>query len=200
MGSLTTNIYNNPVLHIKKKNPLERTPLLNGHNFGNRGCPLKREYTVIPKSPKIAKPLGRLIDITIYLGTQELAFGGHNKNENSFNQGNFRELAKLLSGIYIQCNQLKNKSSRRVTCGNPCYSIGSKANSIYFLNDRSVLIREGKPLYPFLSKLRERRSVRFDIVKVYVEKECRKIKCMYNIQGVPKKRDKSIAPLFIGGF
>jgi hypothetical protein len=39
----------------------------------------------------------------------------------------------------IRCDQLKNKSSRRVTYGNPCYSIGSKANSIYFLNDRSVL-------------------------------------------------------------
>jgi hypothetical protein len=38
------------------------------------------------------------------------------------------------------------------------------------------LIREGKTLYPFLSKLRGRRSVRFGIVKVYVEKECRKIK------------------------
>jgi hypothetical protein len=62
-----------------------------------------------------------------------------------------------------------------------------------------ILIREGKPLYPFLSKLRER-SVRFGIVKVYVEKECRKIKFMYNVQSVPQKRDKSIAPLFIGGF
>jgi hypothetical protein len=39
----------------------------------------------------------------------------------------------------IPCDQLKNKSSLRVTYGNPCYSIGSKANSIYFLNDRSVL-------------------------------------------------------------
>jgi hypothetical protein len=63
-----------------------------------------------------------------------------------------------------------------------------------------ILIREGKPLYPFLSKLRARRSVRFGIVKVYVEKECRKIKFMYNIQDVPKKTDKSIALLFIGGF
>jgi hypothetical protein len=36
-----------------------------------------------------------------------------------------------------------------------------------------ILIREGKPLYPFLSKLRARRSVRFGIVKVYVGKECR---------------------------
>jgi hypothetical protein len=41
--------------------------------------------------------------------------------------------------LLIRCDQLKNKSSRRVTYGNPCYSIGSKANSIYFLNDRSVL-------------------------------------------------------------
>jgi hypothetical protein len=40
----------------------------------------------------------------------------------------------------VRCDQLKNKSSRRVTYGNPCYSIGSKANSIYFLNDRSVCI------------------------------------------------------------
>jgi hypothetical protein len=39
----------------------------------------------------------------------------------------------------LRCDQLKNKSSRRVTYGNPCYSTGSKANSIYFLNDRSVL-------------------------------------------------------------
>jgi hypothetical protein len=54
----------------------------------------------------IAKVLliGRLIDITIYLGTQELVFGGHNENENLFNQGNFRELAKLLSGIMINLN------------------------------------------------------------------------------------------------
>jgi hypothetical protein len=45
----------------------------------------------------------------------------------------------LLKKFIIRCDQLKNKSSRRVTYGNPCYSIGSKANSIYFLNDRSVL-------------------------------------------------------------
>jgi hypothetical protein len=45
------------------------------------------------------------------------------------------------SNIYVRCDQLKNKSSRRVTYGNPCYSIGSKVNSIYFLNDRSVLCR-----------------------------------------------------------
>jgi hypothetical protein len=42
--------------------------------------------------------------------------------------------------------------------------------------------------------------VRFGIVEVDVEKECRKIKFMYNIQSVSKKRDKSIAPLFFGGF
>jgi hypothetical protein len=43
----------------------------------------------------------------------------------------------------IRCDQLKNKSSRRVTYGNPCYSIGSKANSIYF-DDRSVEWNLGK--------------------------------------------------------
>jgi hypothetical protein len=46
----------------------------------------------------------------------------------------------LVAHTVVRCDQLKNKSSRRVTYGNPCYSIGSKANSIYFLNDRSVLI------------------------------------------------------------
>jgi hypothetical protein len=47
--------------------------------------------------------------------------------------------SKCKCRIFSKCDQLKNKSSRRVTYGNPCYSIGSKANSIYFLNDRSVL-------------------------------------------------------------
>jgi hypothetical protein len=41
---------------------------------------------------------------------------------------------------YVRCDQLKNKSSRRVTYGKPMLCIGSKANSIYFLNDRSVLL------------------------------------------------------------
>jgi hypothetical protein len=45
---------------------------------------------------------------------------------------------RLLSLFFIdriiRCDQLKNKSSRL------CHSIGSKANSIYFLNDRSVLL------------------------------------------------------------
>jgi hypothetical protein len=43
-----------------------------------------------------------------------------------------------VSNYVVRVDQLKNKSSRRVTYGNPCYSIGSKADSIYFLNDRSV--------------------------------------------------------------
>jgi hypothetical protein len=40
----------------------------------------------------------------------------------------------------IRCDQLKNKSSRRVTYGNPWYSIGSKADSIYFLNSRRIFV------------------------------------------------------------
>jgi hypothetical protein len=46
----------------------------------------------------------------------------------------------LLRSNMVRCDQLKNKSNRRVTYGQPCYSIGSKANLIYFLNDRSVLL------------------------------------------------------------
>jgi hypothetical protein len=49
-----------------------------------------------------------------------------------------RILVPLTNASFVRCDQLKNKSSRRVTYGNPCYSIGSEANSIYFLNDRSV--------------------------------------------------------------
>jgi hypothetical protein len=44
--------------------------------------------------------------------------------------------------MIVRCDQLKNKSSGRVTYGNPCYSIRSKANSIYFLNDRSVQCKQ----------------------------------------------------------
>jgi hypothetical protein len=60
----------------------------------------------------------------------------------------------------------------------------SLVNSI---RGHTVYIREGKRLYPFLSKFSARRVVRFGIVKVYVEKDCRKIKFMYNIQTSPKK-------------
>jgi hypothetical protein len=55
----------------------------------------------------------------------------------SLTSGRLAELQQL----EIRCDQLKNKSSRRVTYGNPCYSIDSKTNSIYFLNDRSVQLR-----------------------------------------------------------
>jgi hypothetical protein len=45
---------------------------------------------------------------------------------------------KPINAEIVRYDQLKNKSSWRVTYGNPCYTIGSKANSIYFLNDHSV--------------------------------------------------------------
>jgi hypothetical protein len=41
--------------------------------------------------------LKRLVDMTLYLSTQELAFRGQDETETSLNQGNFKELAKLLS-------------------------------------------------------------------------------------------------------
>jgi hypothetical protein len=59
----------------------------------------------------------------------------HYLNLNKKIQG--KNSVKLLK--ILRNDQLKNKSSRRVTYGNPCYSKGSKANSIYFLNEISVL-------------------------------------------------------------
>jgi hypothetical protein len=56
----------------------------------------------------------------------------------------------------VRCDQLKNKSSWRVTYGNPCYSIGSKANSIYFLNDRSVLPITTNTIQTFIHKFMEK--------------------------------------------
>jgi hypothetical protein len=56
-----------------------------------------------------------------------------------------RPVSQSMCYAIVRCDQLKNKSSRRVTYGNPCYSIGSKANSIYFLNDRSVHYYIGCP-------------------------------------------------------
>lgn len=39
----------------------------------------------------------RLIDMTLFLGNQELAFRGHNESSTSQNKGNFKELAEFLS-------------------------------------------------------------------------------------------------------
>jgi hypothetical protein len=93
----------------------------------------------------------------------------------------------------------------RTTCPRPTKSATANYlpwRGIFMANEQNI----DSNLYintwrkTFLSKLRAWRSVRFGIVKVYVEKACRKIKFMYNIQGVPNKTDKSIALLFIGGF
>lgn len=42
------------------------------------------------------------------------------------------------------------------------------------------IIREEKNLNSFLSIVRARMTVRFSIVKVYMDKACRKLKCIYN--------------------
>ena len=41
--------------------------------------------------------LGRLIDVTCFLGNQELAFRGHDESKESHNKGNYRQLLDLLS-------------------------------------------------------------------------------------------------------
>jgi hypothetical protein len=55
--------------------------------------------------------LKRLIDMTLYLSTQELAFRGHDETETSLNQGNFKELAKLLSTYDEKFKTFLNESS-----------------------------------------------------------------------------------------
>jgi hypothetical protein len=58
----------------------------------------------------------------------------HVINQNFYYHQNFKEQIEdefnrtVNEFEHIRCDQLKNKSSRRVTYGNPCYSIGSKAN------------------------------------------------------------------------
>jgi hypothetical protein len=75
----------------------------------------------------------------------------HVINQNFYYHQNFKEQIEdefnrtVNEFEHIRCDQLKNKSSRRVTYGNPCYSIGSKADSIYFLSDRSVHYYIGCP-------------------------------------------------------
>jgi hypothetical protein len=62
------------------------------------------------------------------------------KTNTEIEHKNFHKDSGTFIFFYILVYKIiKNKSSRRVTYGNPCYSIGSKANLIYFLNDRSVV-------------------------------------------------------------
>jgi hypothetical protein len=55
--------------------------------------------------------LKRLIDMTIFLGTQELAFRGHNEKEDSSNRGNYRELAEFLSSYDPKFEEFLKSSS-----------------------------------------------------------------------------------------
>ena len=41
--------------------------------------------------------LHMLLDITLFLAKQNLAFRGHNENESSTNKGNFLEMVEMLS-------------------------------------------------------------------------------------------------------
>jgi hypothetical protein len=55
--------------------------------------------------------LKRLIDMTIFLGNQELAFRGHNEKEDSSNRGNYRELAEFLSSYDPKFEEFLKSSS-----------------------------------------------------------------------------------------
>lgn len=52
-----------------------------------------------------------IIDMTIFLITQELAFRGHNEKVDSQNKGNFRELAEFLSVYDSKFNAFLQESS-----------------------------------------------------------------------------------------
>jgi hypothetical protein len=60
--------------------------------------------------------LKRLIDMTIFLGTQELAFRGHNEKEDSSNRGNYRELAEFLSSYDPKFEEFLKSSSILAVC------------------------------------------------------------------------------------
>ncbi|XP_063918636.1 zinc finger MYM-type protein 1-like [Zophobas morio] len=53
----------------------------------------------------------RLIDMIIFLGTQEQALRGHDESQNSLNQGNFKELANLLSKFDDKFKKFLDESS-----------------------------------------------------------------------------------------
>jgi hypothetical protein len=55
--------------------------------------------------------LKRLIDMTIFLDNQELAFRGHNEKEDSSNRGNYRELAEFLSSYDPKFEEFLKSSS-----------------------------------------------------------------------------------------
>lgn len=55
--------------------------------------------------------LQRLVDMTIFLITQELGFRGHNEKVDSQNKGNFRELAEFLSVYDSKFNAFLQETS-----------------------------------------------------------------------------------------
>lgn len=61
---------------------------------------IQRKIEITRHNEKVTKNrliLRRFIDITCFLAKQELSFRGHDESESSTNQGNYRELASLLS-------------------------------------------------------------------------------------------------------
>jgi hypothetical protein len=67
-----------------------------------------RHYEKVKENRDILK---RLVDMTLYLSTQELTFRGHDETETSLNQGNFKKLAKLLSTYDEKFKTFLNESS-----------------------------------------------------------------------------------------
>lgn len=57
------------------------------------------------------KNLRKLVDVTIFLASQDLAFRGHNEASDSLNRGNYKELIELLSKYEPTLNRFVNNKT-----------------------------------------------------------------------------------------
>ena len=87
------------------------------------------------------KIIKRLIDVAIFLCTQELTFRGHDESETSFNRGNFKELISLLNryDTYMGNFLEKDSDNKPVFSGTYSKMIQNElAESISFVINKNI--------------------------------------------------------------
>lgn len=92
----------NPKLHNHESSPehvsnLEKWKTLAVHLERNKTIDAQEQHLLNTEIKKWRSLLHRLLDITLFLAQQNLAFRGHRETISSDNQGNFLELVKLMS-------------------------------------------------------------------------------------------------------
>ena len=82
----------------------------------------------------------RLIDVAIFLCTQELTFRGHDESETSFNRGNFKELISLLNryDTYMGNFLEKDSDNKPVFSGTSKMIQNELAESISFVINKNI--------------------------------------------------------------